>query len=676
MIPVVGRLGALVVAVFVLLLAVPAVAAPPGMPDPRQMSGIPRPDPQIPAGEITVRVLLGGFDEPALDATVELELRSADGRLAELRAATAGNQGRAHFRELTPFVGGQAVARVTLDGQTVRSQQIDVAGDTGTAVMLVKGAPKGDAAQQLSLPGIVFPFDKTEAGTLMVGVFDLGARTGLTGLPIHLDVTTPDGSTETRTIESGEMGQATFEGLGELPPAAVLQVRAQLDPEGEPHRSMRFSLDPTRGHALVLARGGLTPAGGNPHQGGPGPAGGGDPHAAGRLELPPPRVARELPVGTVQVLVVDSQDQPLADHPLTLVKRDFSGTEERFELRTNGLGVVQRSGLPVANDALYFVRVAYDGAPWSSGFFGLDERGGVRVSMRVFEVTADRSVVRSAVQWEVIEAENDHAQVVQVYEVLVSGEKAFWPGKGALRVEGISAEPSTLRRWFHQAFPTLVDPKPRIVKGFTVLRGADQWLDQDDDKQPYATLGHPIPPGQVAGLSVGYVVEHDGELAIDWTPPFEVIESAIIVKDTLEVEAPGAKRSDRELPPQAGLDYVRVAYELGHKGTGTAHVRVKGLRRTDRRFAWIGVGLGAVLAVVLVLGLVLRPAGDTRARLLRRRDQLLAALGSARSAGERRRLVGALDRIYRQLDALDAFETRAKAPSPAPASPGPDGAAR
>lgn len=113
-------LAALAVACFVFLLCGSAIAAP-GMPDPRQMSGIPRPDPQIPAGEVTVRVLLGGFDAPALGVTAELELRSADGRSAELRAAETGNQGRAHFRELGAFAGGQAVARVTLDGETVRS---------------------------------------------------------------------------------------------------------------------------------------------------------------------------------------------------------------------------------------------------------------------------------------------------------------------------------------------------------------------------------------------------------------------------------------------------------------------------------------------------------------------------------------------------------------------------
>jgi hypothetical protein len=644
------RLGALLVAVLVLLLAAPALAGP-GMPDPRQMSGIPRPDPQIPAGEVTVRVLLGGFDQPALGAKVELELRSADGRLAELRAVEAGNQGRAHFRELAPFAGGQAVARVTLDGETIRSQQIDLLADSGTAVMLVKGAPKS-STPEISLPGIVFGFDKTKLGTLMVGVFDLGTRTGLTKVPVHLDITTADGKTETRTVESGELGQASFQGLEQLPAGATLQVRAQLDPEGEPYRSMRFQADPTGGQAVVLARGRMAPAGGNPHGGGQGgPAA--DPHAGGRKELPGPRVAGDLAVGEVQVMLVDSNDQPLADQELTIVKKDFSGTEERFTLQTNAQGVAAQQGLPVVNDALYYVGVVYDEAPYTSAFFGLDQRGGVRVAMRVWEVTSDPTVAQSAVQWELIEAENDHAQVVQVYEVLVSGDKAYWPEQ-ELRIEGIEGAKSTV-----------------------VLRGAEEWLDHDE-KAPFATLGHPIPPGEVAALSIGYVVEHDGEIVIDWTPPFQVIESAIVVKESFEVDAPGAKRSERPVPEQQGLDYQRVAYELGQKGTGTLRVTVKGLSRTDRRFAWMGIGIGAVLGVVLVLGLALRPRGDTRTRLLRRRDVLLTALEQRRSESERRRVVAALDRIYRQLDALDALAAKTKIKAfgaggddpPAAASPG------
>lgn len=608
------------------LLAPPAAMAGPARPDPRQMSGIPRPDPQIPSGEVTVRVLRGGFDAPALDAVVELELRSADGRVAQLRSAEAGNQGRAHFRDLGSFVGGQAVARTVLDGETIRSQQIDLRPDAGTAVMLVKGAASKGPTQEISLPGIAFPFDQTPPGSLMVGVFDLSARKGLVDTEVQLVVTTPDGQASTRTATTGPKGQATFEGMAQLPPGAVVQVQAPLDEDGEPYRSQTFTPDPSRGQAVVLARGRMGAAGGNPHQGGPARAGGpGGP----RQKLPGPRIASDLPVGTLQIMVVDGADQPVADQEVTIVKKDFSGTEKRFTETTDAQGMVTRPDLPLAiNDGLYYVGVPYDGAPYTSAFFGMDKRGGVRVALRVYEVTDDPAVARSLVQWELIESENDLVQVIQLYQVRVDGDKAFWPGEG-MEVTGLPG-----------------------AKGMVVMRGSEDWLDHEE-KAPFATLSHPIIPGEPAMLSLGYVIDHDGSIEFDWEPPFEVMESTVVVSTAHTLEASGAKRSEQEVPDQAGLDYVRELWELGQKGTGAVRFSVSGLRRTDQRFAQIGIWGGAALGFVLLLGVGMRPEGDTRNRLLRRRDELLAALDTRRTRAQRERVVAALDRVYRQIDALD-----------------------
>ena len=87
-----------------------------------------------------------------------------------------------------------------------------------------------------------------------------------------------------------------------------------------------------------------------------------------------------------------------------------------------------------------------------------------------------------------VEGERDHAGVAQVYEVLVSGDKAFWPGEG-FRVDGLVG-----------------------TKSLQVMRSAEEWLDHEDDKAPFVTLAHPIPPGEVVSLSVHYGIEHDGEI--------------------------------------------------------------------------------------------------------------------------------------------------------------------
>ena len=80
----------------VVLLAAPAVVEAGPAIDPRQMSGIPRPDPAVPSGAITVRVLKGGFDRPAVDTAVTLEIVAPDGKTSE-QTATTNAEGRAGF---------------------------------------------------------------------------------------------------------------------------------------------------------------------------------------------------------------------------------------------------------------------------------------------------------------------------------------------------------------------------------------------------------------------------------------------------------------------------------------------------------------------------------------------------------------------------------------------------
>src|SRR5207253_51030 len=77
---------------------VPA-AAQPGMPDPSAMSGIPRPDPKVPAGTVTVRLIRGTFANPLVDTDVELwtlPVPEAGDKPAPRTAKTEAN-GRATF---------------------------------------------------------------------------------------------------------------------------------------------------------------------------------------------------------------------------------------------------------------------------------------------------------------------------------------------------------------------------------------------------------------------------------------------------------------------------------------------------------------------------------------------------------------------------------------------------
>src|SRR5690242_5582583 len=113
-----------------LALASPlAEAAPPGMPDPSQMSGIPRPDGNIPPGTITVRCLIGGFSNPAIGTEVELEITTPTG--LQIRKATTVDKGRATFSGLEEFFDQSVVAKATIAGQAMHSQSFVISRQTG-----------------------------------------------------------------------------------------------------------------------------------------------------------------------------------------------------------------------------------------------------------------------------------------------------------------------------------------------------------------------------------------------------------------------------------------------------------------------------------------------------------------------------------------------------------------
>ena len=120
--------GALVVAV----LTLPVLAQP----DPRQMSGIPLPDPGLPAGTVSVRVIRGQMTNNVPDHEVELRV----GESVEVVATDA--EGRATFAALSP--GARVTAATDLDGVRLESQPFAVPERGGTRLLLV-GAGAGGA---------------------------------------------------------------------------------------------------------------------------------------------------------------------------------------------------------------------------------------------------------------------------------------------------------------------------------------------------------------------------------------------------------------------------------------------------------------------------------------------------------------------------------------------------
>ena len=108
--------------------------AQPMMPDPAQMSGIPRPDGVVPPGTVTVRLLIGAFTNPIVDQ--EVVLTSSSGTKLKAKSDAAG---RATFASVPP---GTYEARTELSGVVKSSQPIQVQSAPAPGIRLMLVFPK------------------------------------------------------------------------------------------------------------------------------------------------------------------------------------------------------------------------------------------------------------------------------------------------------------------------------------------------------------------------------------------------------------------------------------------------------------------------------------------------------------------------------------------------------
>jgi hypothetical protein len=654
-----------------------AEAAPPGMPDPSQMSGIPRPDPNLAPGTITVRCLVGGFANPAVGIEVELEITTPSG--LQMRKQMTVEQGRASFSGLEEFFDQSVVAKATIAGQPLQSQPFVIGRQAGVALLLVATdtgagtAPGGDphgGQGDVPMPGKPFPLAGRPPGTLVVGALDLGGGEagGIGPIPdieITLTATVPsaEGSAPIiETIRTDANGRALFENLDQrLPAGAQLIVSAQLEPGGEPEQSESFSLG-TTAYAVILTRGEGTAV--TPEQPPPPPQ---QPPPPQRVELPGPRVDKTLGHGQVRVFVVDANDQPVPDQLVMVHSSEATGDSDTLTGTTGPDGMVIIHDVPSGVDILSQVRVVYEGAPYSSVLFEMPEdAAGAVVIQRVFRPTGDRTRVRSALQIDVSPRENDYAAISFNYAVFIDGNEAFYV-PGGMTLYG-----------------------PVGTRSLHVMDDSKAYL-MHDEEAPFFELDRPLEPGVELRLSFAVGMQHDGTLEIDWSTPFPLVENASLVTVPEELAVTHGVAGAPEVEPHSGRNGAPLElYQLGYQpfgfsvcdvlamarqpcpiGTWSGHdieIEIEGLPTRSRVWPYTAWGLLGATALGVAVSMLLRRRVSPREALLARRDALMAELVALdQKPGEpadhrkaRVRLLRTLDRIYRQLEALGPSPARPK----------------
>ncbi|HUF24936.1 MAG TPA: hypothetical protein VMN81_12465 [Vicinamibacterales bacterium] len=240
------------------LMALTIFAAPAGaqvgMPDPSQMSGLPLPAPELPAGTLTVRVVRGAVTNNVANQKVEIAVGGAR------REGTTDASGRAEFTGLKP--GDRVQASTSLDGARLESQMITMPAQGGVRVMLA--APAAGAE-----PGVVvfggesrFIVERGDESLHVFYVLDIvnTARVPVAGGPLIFDL--PSGAAGA-TLLGGSTAQATVGGnrvtvTGPFAPGTTaLQIAYEL-----PYRGARATIEQTLPAALpTLAAAGETTGG-------------------------------------------------------------------------------------------------------------------------------------------------------------------------------------------------------------------------------------------------------------------------------------------------------------------------------------------------------------------------------------------------------------------------------
>ena len=224
-----------------IVLAVPAFAQP-GMPDLRQMSGVPLPVSDVATGTVTVRVIRGSLANVVPGQEVQLVVGGTS------RTGKTNEAGRAEFIGLTP--GTRVRATTTVDGERLESQEFAVPAAGGVRLMLVAAAPASAAPAPSATPAPGLP--PATAGTVVLGdqtrfVFEMGdeALTGFYILQILNGSTAPVQPAEVFTLDLPEGAQGPSMMKGSSPQASVTGTKLGVAgpfPPGQTQVQVAFSL--------------------------------------------------------------------------------------------------------------------------------------------------------------------------------------------------------------------------------------------------------------------------------------------------------------------------------------------------------------------------------------------------------------------------------------------------
>jgi hypothetical protein len=269
--------------------------------------------------------------------------------------------------------------------------------------------------------------------------------------------------------------------------------------------------------------------------------------AARALREPEVAVARpspDVPVGEIQVSVVDPDGSPAAGVSVRLGVMAQGGDRESKTAETDAEGRARFTELPVGSDQAYRVNVLHEGATYSSTPFRLEPDQGHQVRVLRFPVTHDP---RALLQWiggSFLEIKHERLHIIQQAELVNLAAETYVFPEGGLKVE--------------------------LPEGFTAFQSqammSDQRIVPNDDG---FMLEGSLPPGRIT-LTWAFDVPIDGTaLSFAQPMPFRTYQYVVASE-----AAPGLELEVDGFPP-ARLD----------EGQGRPHLATR-IQRSPNEPAW------------------------------------------------------------------------------------------
>jgi hypothetical protein len=223
-----------VLCVFGILVGGELVSAQFQMPDPKQMSGIPRPVDDLPDQTVSVRLIRGQLSNNITGHDVLLVISGANGKTLTSKTDDAG---RAEFKGIAPGTAVKASADV--DGEHLESQEFPFPSKGGVRLMLVAtdkaAASKPAVTGEVRLGGqsriVMQPTD--DALQIFYLLMISNSASGPVNPPTPFTFDMPTGATETSVLE-GSSALASVSGAhvtvtGPFPPGQTfVQVACEL----------------------------------------------------------------------------------------------------------------------------------------------------------------------------------------------------------------------------------------------------------------------------------------------------------------------------------------------------------------------------------------------------------------------------------------------------------------